>query len=114
MSRQRARGLLLICWLALLLVLLTWWLAASKWPPSYASLAVLILIFPLAGILPALVRGSLRASSAASLLLVPYIGWGLTEAVANPDSRIYAALTVFAGTASFAALIIWLRLLRSA
>ncbi|NNF51169.1 MAG: DUF2069 domain-containing protein [Gammaproteobacteria bacterium] len=113
MNRRYARGVLLFCWLVLLAVLLAWWFAVSARPPAYASLASLLLISPLAGILPAVARGSERACSLASLLLVPYIGWGLTEAVANPDARLFATTTVFAGTATFAALIVWLRVLRT-
>lgn len=113
MNRPLARSLLLFCWLILLAVLLSWWVASGGWPPTITALAILLLICPLAAVLPAIARGSERAVSAASLLLIPYIGWGLTEAVANPDARGFAALTVFAGTGSFVVLIIWLRILRA-
>lgn len=114
MSRQRAKHSLLLCWLLLLGVLVAWWLTSIDWPPRGGALAGALLVLPLAAVLPAMLRGAQKTSAAASLLLIPYIGWGLTEAIANPDSRLLAAATVFAGTASFGALIVWLRVLRSA
>lgn len=114
MNRPQAQRILLLSWLLLLAVLLIWWLASINWPPQVSALSGALLLLPLAGVLPAILRGSQKVTAAASMLLIPYVGWGLTEAIANPDSRLFAAATVFTGTVSFAALILWLRVLRSA
>lgn len=113
MKNSEARTLLLLSWLTLLATLLAWWQSSASWPPTTGDLISALLLLPVAAILPPVIRGSEKACTVASLLLVLYIGWGLTEAVANPQVRVLAAATVFTGTVSFAALIVWLRLLRS-
>lgn len=106
--------MVLVTWLMLLGVLGAWWLTGLGWPPPALSLAPGLLLLPLVAILPPILNGSQRACAAATLLLLPYLGWGLTEAVANPAARHFAAATVFTSLACFAGVVLWLRVLRSA
>ncbi len=113
MKRPALQKVLLVSWLFLLLALSGWWARGLAWPPTPGTILGGMLILPLALILPAILRGSEKASAAGTLLLIPYMGWGLTEAVANPGARKLAAASVFMAVTCFAALIIWLRSLRS-
>lgn len=113
MNQATLGKILVICWLLLLLALAGWWAGSLVWPPSAIKILAGTLILPLAIILPPVLRGSEKASATGTLLLIPYMGWGLTEAVANPDARGLAAFSTFTAMACFAVLILWLRALRS-
>ncbi len=108
------RRRVLLSWLLLLIALLTWWLTAMSWPPRMVQILAGLLILPLVLFLPAVLGGSRYATAASTLLLIPYLGWGLTEVVANPGARIFASLTVLSASVCFVFVIAWLRLLRSA
>lgn len=108
------RPLAVITWWVLLLATLTaWWLKGLNAPLRPLDFAGLILILPLAGALVPVARGSSKATAAATLLLIPYLGWGLTEILANPAARLFAVFSVLFGVACFGALILRLRQLRS-
>lgn len=103
----------IVWWLLLLGTLILWWLDSVDRSFAVTDLVVPALLLPLViGLVP-VARGSAKATAAATLLLIPYLGWGLTEILANPAGRIFAGLTVLFGFACFGALILQLRKLRS-
>lgn len=100
-------------WLLLTITLLAWWAAGLQRPLHPIDFAGLILTVPLiVGLIPVL-RGSTRATAAGTLLMLPYLGWGLTEVLANPIARGFAIVSIFSSAGCFFALILWLRKLRS-
>ncbi len=111
--RRQARRWILAAWLLLIGLLVLWWASSQRWPPGTAGAAAGLMILPLVLLTPALSRGSRSASAGATLLLTPYIGFGITEMVANPASRTFAAATVLLAVLCFVLLIYWLRVLRS-
>jgi uncharacterized membrane protein len=72
----------------------------------------LVLLLPLLAPLPGLLRGVRRTSAWATLCVVPYFVYGLTETIANPAVRYTAGAILFASLALFVALIAHLRLTR--
>lgn len=111
--RDAGRGLL-AAWLLLIGLLVLWWLSQLRWPPDLGGAATGLTILPLALMLPALARGSRHAYAGSTLLLTPYMGWGITETVANPDARLFAGALVLSALACFVLSILSLRESRSA
>ncbi len=72
-----------------------------------------LLILPLLLVLPGIAKGSRFACAGSTLLLTPYIGWGIVEMVANPPARLFAGASVLAAMACFFGLVYWLRVLRA-
>jgi uncharacterized membrane protein len=72
----------------------------------------LLLLLPLLLPLPGLLRRTRRTYAWATLVLAPYIIYGLTELIANPAARPGAALILFASLASFVSLVGYLRVTR--
>lgn len=96
---------------ALIAVLLAWSLA-----PGFSSLRVGIAIavtLPLVAFLPGLLRDRRRGYAALTLCLVPYLVGALTELVANPGARMWAAISLLLAFALFVMAIVYLRLTRS-
>ena len=71
-----------------------------------------VLLLPLLAPLPGLLRGLRRTSAWATLCVIPYFVYGLTETIANPAVRYVAGAILFASLALFVALIAHLRLTR--
>ena len=92
-------------WL-LLAASVVWWPFADAgigWMP--ASIALAALLLPLPGI----ARASTRAMRAAPMALAPALVLALTEVVANPPARRWAAATLALGLFAFAAVLAALR-----
>ena len=96
---------------ALIAVLLAWSLAPGI-SPLRVGLAIAVTL-PLIAFLPALVRDRRRGYAALTLCLVVYLVGALTELVANPAARIWAAITLLLAFALFVMAIVYLRLTRS-
>lgn len=95
---------------ALCAVLAAWHLARYSTPT--AALAILVLVAPWTLPLRGLLRGERRTCVLALLLSVPYVGYGVTEVLANPGARAYAGATVLLAFAIFVALVAYLRVSR--
>lgn len=63
--------------------------------------------------LPWLIRGTRFTYAAMTLCVIPYFVLGITEVVANPAARAWAALCLLCALALFVALIGYLRLTRA-
>ena len=85
-------------------------LQGASWPSAAAVAAVLLV--PLALPVPGLVRGDRRTSAWATLCVIPYFIYGLTETIANPAVRYAAGAILFASLALFVLLIAHLRVTR--
>ena len=96
---------------ALLCGLFALWHAARYSAPT-ATLACALGITPWLVVGPGLWRGDRQRCIAATLLTVPYIGYGLMEVLANPGVRVYAGALVLLAFALFVALLARLRLSR--
>ncbi len=96
---------------ALIVVLLAWSLSTGTSSIRLGFAAVITL--PLVAFLPALVRSRRRGYAALTLCLVPYLVGALTELVANPGARTWAAVTLLLAFTLFVLAIVFLRLTRS-
>lgn len=97
---------------ALIVVILGWSLTSGI-TTLRVGIAIAVTL-PLIGFLPALLRRRRRGYAALTLCLVPYLVGALTELVANPTARIWAAGTLLLAFALFVLAILYLRLTRSA
>lgn len=107
-----ARAVALTLVVALCCVLVAW--HSARYSPQTALLASFVLVAPWAALLPGLWRGRRLVYAGAMLLTLPYIGYGLMDALANPGARAYASATALLGFAIFFALVAWLRISRLA
>jgi hypothetical protein len=82
-------------------------------PSMSRVVAGAILAGPLAVGLPFLYAGYRRSYAWMTLALAPSLVLGLTEVVANPAMRSWAALVLFDVVAAFALLVAYLRVTRS-
>lgn len=96
---------------ALLLVLIVRWTFVA--PATPRLVAGVILSLPLALGLPFLYAGHRRSYGWLTLALAPLLVLGLTEAVANPAMRGWAAFLVIGVFLAFAAFVAYLRATRS-
>ena len=96
---------------ALISVVLAWCLSSGVSPLRLGVAAAVTL--PLIAFLPALARDRRRAFAALTLCMVAYLVGALTELVANPSVRIWAAMTLILAFALFVAAIVYLRLTRN-
>jgi uncharacterized membrane protein len=104
---RRWRILTLICLTGLFAVVAAWQLAA-QWSLAAgvrASVLVLPLLFPAYG----LWQGKRYTYRWATLCVLPYFIVGLTETVANPQSRLWAAAMLALALAWFVSLVGFLR-----
>ena len=108
----RVRAAVLVLLTALLAVLVAW--HAVRYAPGPASVAIAFAVLPWAAPLRGLLAGRRRTYAIASLLAIPYLGYGLMEVLANPGARGYAGATVFLSFALFVALVAYLRVSRPA
>ena len=96
---------------ALLLALVAHWIVSAPSTPRVVVGAALAL--PLAVGIPFLYFGHRRSYAWTILALAPSLVLALTEAVANPATRRWAALALFNVIAAFALLVAYLRATRS-
>ena len=110
MNTSRLR--LAVCAAAVLLIaLIVFWTMTAPSPPRIAAGAVLAL--PVAVGTPFLYAGRRRSYAWMTLALAPSLVLALTEVVANPVMRNWAALVLLDVIATFALLIAYLRVTRS-
>lgn len=95
----------------LLVAVVGGWILSSGLHAAQWALAA-IATAPLWMCVPALRAGRRRICALMTLLIVPYLVWALTEAVANPAARAWAAATLFVAFALFVCLIAFLRVSR--
>lgn len=108
---NRAHRWVLATWLLLGACVATAAARSSAWPGSVAlALAMLV---PLLLPVPGLLRSHRRTHAWATLCVVPYFIYGLTEVIANPAVRGTAGAILFASLAQFVALVSFLRLTRA-
>jgi uncharacterized membrane protein len=99
--------------LALLSVMVVTAAALTSAAPRSFALAAAYLL-PLALPLRGLLLGLRRTHAWATLCVIPYVVFGVTETVANPALRAVGACILFAALAVFIALIWYLRVTRPA
>lgn len=104
-QRLRLLAIALIC--SMILVVIGWQLAGNTAPDRLLIAAALTL--PLWAPIPGFVRGTRRTYAWATLCVIPYFVLGVTEAIANPDRRVWAALCIALALALFVTLILYLR-----
>jgi uncharacterized membrane protein len=95
----------------LLLALIGRWVVIAPSTPRVVVGAALAL--PILAGIPFLYTGQRRAYAWMTLALAPSLVLGLTEVVANPALRSWAALVLFVVIAAFAVLVAYLRVTRS-
>jgi uncharacterized membrane protein len=108
----RARRSVLATLAFLSVVVVTAAALTSAAPRSFALAAAYLL--PLALPLRGLLLGLRRTHAWATLCVIPYVVFGVTETVANPALRAVGACILFAALAVFIALIWYLRVTRPA
>lgn len=107
-DHARRAHLTVLCAWALLAAVIGVWIGARLGQAGALAAGALVLgplAMPLRGLLAAK-RNTLRW---APFTLTPTLAWSLTEVVANPDARPFAAVTLLAALAAFAALLACLR-----
>lgn len=85
-------------------------LSSARWPGN--AVLALALLAPLLLPLPGLLRSDRRTHGWATLCVTPYLVYGVTESIANPDVRGVAGAILFASLALFVSLVGFLRLTR--
>jgi uncharacterized membrane protein len=111
-SAESLRLMSLGLFAALIAVVIAWTLAADL--SADRLLLALALTLPLWAPLHGLIHRNRRTYAWATLCVIPYFVLGLTESVANPAGRGWAAACLALAFASFAALIGYLRTTRPA
>jgi uncharacterized membrane protein len=99
--------------IGLLCLVFVLWHGARYSAPT-ATLAGVLGVVPWLAVAPGLWRGDRRRYLVATLLTVPYLGYGLMEVLANPGARRYGGALVLLAFAVFVALLAFLRLTRPA
>jgi uncharacterized membrane protein len=102
-----ARAVTIALWIALAVSLTGWIFVGYPW--LLCCLAILPLLAPVSGLL----RGQRRTYAWATLFVIPYLMFALTEALVNPRARWMAALCVVLAFAWFCAMVAFLRLSRA-
>lgn len=97
--------------MTLLFLLVIRWTAIA--PSPLRAVAGVVVALPLIAGIPFLFMGHRRSYAWMTLALAPPLVLGLTELVANPAMRAWAALVLFAVTAAFVLLVAYLRATRS-
>src|SRR5688500_5025105 len=92
---------------ALIAVVVGWQFSQGLSPERL--LAAAVFTCPLWAPLRGLLRRSRKTYAWATLCVIPYFILGVTEAVANPDRRVWAALCLGIALALFVVLILYLR-----
>lgn len=106
-AQRRARGLTLLAWAGLLVLLLAW--HAVPRAGALGSIVLALVALPLLAPLPGLWKGRRRSYRWAPLTLAPALAWSLTEILANPAARAYATAAALLSFLSLAAIVASLR-----
>lgn len=93
--------------LSLVMLVLVWQL--SPLPTIEGAIKALVLCIPLALPLLGIYNGNRYTYRWATLCVLPYFLVGLTEVVANPTARLFAAVMLILALAWFVALVAFLR-----
>ena len=109
----RARTVVLGLLSALTLVVVLALLRSPDGAATSATLLATVLLVPLVLPLRGLLRHDRRSYAWATLCLTPHFVYGLTELVANPPLRPYAAAMLLLSLALMVALVAYLRLTRA-
>lgn len=104
---RRLRTAVMIA-VALLIVLLVLWRVMTGLSAGDVVL-IAALTLPLWAALPRLLAGNRRTYAWMTLAITPYLVLGITEAVANPGSRLWAGLSLSVSLVLFVLLISYLR-----
>ena len=97
---------------ALIAVLVSWRISTGI---SMADVVlIVVLCSPLLVALPRLAAGNRRTYAWMTLAVTPFLIVAITEAVANPTTRAWAAVCLFVAFALFLMLVSYLRLTRGA
>ncbi len=104
---SRARRYTILIWGGVALSLLAWISVGYPWP--LCVIAALPLLAPLRG----LVRGSRYTYAWATLFVIPYLMFVVTELLVNPRARWVAASSLLLVFAWFCAMVAYLRLSRA-
>lgn len=97
---------------ALIAIMLSWFMSGALSVGRIGMTA--IVIAPLLFALPRLWAGDRRTHAWTTLAVIPYFVFAITEAVANPQRRAWAAMCLGVGLLLFVALIAYLRATRPA
>lgn len=96
---------------AALIALVLWWFLEGGISAG-RILGAAAVTSPLWLMIPRLLAGQRRSYAWMTLIVIPYFVLAITEAVANPQTRGWAALCLFAGFTLFVMLIAYLRMTR--
>lgn len=107
MSAARIGNVALALLFALMAVVAAWQCSYGLSPQRL--LTVVVLTCPLWSPLRGLLRRNRKTYAWTTLCVIPYFVLGTTEAIANPERRVWAALCLGLALALFAALILYLR-----
>lgn len=108
-ARLFRRGI--VAAVALLVALVFWWFLEAGVSASRILFATLA-TSPLWLITPQLAAGARRSYAWLTLIVIPYFVLAITEAVANPHARGWAAACLFVGFTLFVMSIAYLRMTR--
>jgi uncharacterized membrane protein len=94
----------------LIVALVAWraWDGLSAWE----MILIAALTLPLVVAIPRILAGDRRTYAWMTLAVTPFIVVGITEAVANPQSRVWAGLCLMMGLLLFVSLVAYLRVTR--
>ena len=95
---------------ALIVALVTW--RARNGLSAWDIVLIAVLTLPLFIAVPKLLAGNRRTYAWMTLAITPYIVVAITEAVANPASRVWAGLCLMAAFLLFVLLVGYLRVTR--
>ena len=104
---RRARGVTLLLWGGLLVLLLAWHSAPGR--AGLGSIVLVLVALPLLAPLPGLWKDRRRSYQWAPFTLAPALAWSLTEILANPAARGFATGTALLTFLALAAIVASLR-----
>lgn len=100
-----------LCIHALLLVVVLAWQLSTR-PGIGGGVFAFLAIAPLLAPWPGLLEGRRYTYAWSTLCVMPYLVFGIVEAVANPDDRLWSAACLTLALMLFAGLVMFLRVTR--
>jgi uncharacterized membrane protein len=107
LNAERARIAAVLLWGAVALSLIAWYTAGYPW------LICVLAVAPLLAPLPGLVRGRRYTYAWATLFVMPYLIFTITELLANSRARLVASLSLLLIFSWFCAMVLYLRASRA-